>query len=113
MDENWTRALREQLPGLPWLEMGSGFLIGLSVGYVVKKSFKLLLFLGGLAVILLFTLEHQHLITLNEEGLNQTVSEGSTLFQNFALFLKERLSRLGVAGGTSSVAGFFAGLKMG
>ena len=113
MDENLTQMIREHLPGLPWLEMGSGFLIGLSVGYVVKKSFKILLFFGGLAAALLFILEHQHLITLNEEGLTQTVNEGSTLFQHFALFLKERLSRLGVAGGTSSVAGFFAGLKMG
>jgi len=105
--------LIDKIPELPWLEMGSGFLIGLAVGFVVKKSFKILLFFLGLAVVLLFVLENQHIIILNEEGLNQTVSQGSQLFQHFALFLKERLSQLQFAGSASAVAGFLAGLKMG
>ncbi len=98
---------------LPYLEMGSGFMIGLSVGYVVKKSFKLMLLLMGLAVIGVFILENQGIITLNETSLNQNVSLGVEAFKQFVLFLKERLAALKIAGGASAIAGFVVGLKMG
>ena len=98
---------------LPYLEMGSGFVMGLSVGYVVKKSFKLMLLLMGLAVIGVFVLENQGIIILNETSLDQNVSLGVEAFKHFALFLKERLAALKIAGGASAVAGFVVGLKMG
>jgi uncharacterized membrane protein (Fun14 family) len=98
---------------LPYLEMGSGFMMGLSVGYVVKKSFKLMLLLMGLILIALFVLENQHIITLNEASLDESVTLGTTAFQHFVGFLKDRLSSLKVAGGVSAAVGFVAGLKMG
>ncbi|WP_292654366.1 FUN14 domain-containing protein [Nitratifractor sp.] len=113
MDENLTQTITDKLPGLPWLEMGSGFLMGLAVGYFLKKSFKILLLLMGLTITVLFVLENQHIVSINESGLSHTVSQGSELFKQFADFLKARLSRLNIAGGASAVAGFFAGLKMG
>lgn len=113
MDGNLTLAIRDKLPTLPWLEMGSGFLIGLAVGYFLKKSFKVLLLLMGIGIVIIFLLESQHVVTINEDGLSHTVSQGTELFKEFASFLKARLSRLNVAGGASAVAGFFTGLKMG
>ena len=113
MDENLTRAISDKLPAIPWLEMGSGFLIGLAIGYFLKKSFKILLLLMGIALVVIFLLESQHVVTINEEGLSHTVAQGSELFKEFAAFLKARLSRLNIVGGTSAVAGFYAGLKMG
>ena len=98
---------------LPYLEMGSGFMMGLSVGYVVKKSFKLMLFLMGVAIIGVFLLEKQGIIVLNESALDQNVSLGVEIFRVFALFLKERLAALQVTGGASAIAGFVVGLKMG
>ena len=98
---------------LPYLEMGSGFMMGMSVGYVLKKSFKLLLFLTGLAVIAVFVLEQKGIIVLNEQALDQNVSMGMEVFKTFGLWLKERLASLKVAGGASAVAGFLVGLKMG
>jgi len=98
---------------LPYLEMGTGFLIGLSIGYVLKKSFKILLFLTGIALIAVFVLESQGVIHLNEEGLQHTISTGMDSFKHFALFLKERLEHFKVSSGLSAVAGFFIGLKMG
>jgi len=98
---------------IPYLEMGSGFMMGLSVGYVVKKSFKLMLLLMGLAIIGVFVLENQGIITLNESSLDQQVSLGTEAFKHFVLFLKDRLAALKVAGGASAVAGFVVGLKMG
>jgi len=105
--------LMEKIPELPWLEMGTGFLIGLAVGYFLKKSFKILLALLGVGIILIFVLESQKVVSINEEGLAQTVAAGSEQFKHFAAFLKERLSRLSFSSTGSAVAGFFAGLKMG
>jgi uncharacterized membrane protein (Fun14 family) len=99
--------------GIPYLEMGSGFMMGLSVGYVVKKSFKLLLLLLGIGLITIFVLENQGILVLNESALDQSVSLGTEGFKHFALWLKERLSSLKIAGGASAVAGFVVGLKMG
>ncbi len=98
---------------LPYLEMGSGFVMGMSVGYVLKKSFKLLLFLTGLAVITIFVLEQKGIITLNEVALDQNLNVGIEMFKTFGLWLKERLGSLKIAGGASAVAGFVVGLKMG
>ena len=98
---------------LPYLEMGSGFIMGLSVGYVVKKSFKLMLLLMGLALIGVFVLQAKGIITLNESSLDQNVSWIVAGFKHFVLFLKDRLAALKVAGGASAVAGFVVGLKMG
>ncbi len=98
---------------LPYLEMGTGFLIGLSIGYVLKKSFKILLFLTGIALIAVFVLESQGVIELNEAHLQESVSHGVDTFKQFALFLQERLERFKVSSGLSAVAGFFLGLKMG
>ena len=98
---------------LPYLEMGSGFMMGMSVGYVLKKSFKLLLFLTGLAVITVFVLEQKGVIVLNETALDQNVNMGLEMFKTFGLWLKERLGSLEIAGGASAVAGFFVGVKMG
>ncbi len=98
---------------LPYLEMGSGFMMGLSVGYVVKKSFKLLLLLMGLVLIGVFVLESKGVITLNEASLDQHVSLGTEMFKHFLTFLKVRLGALKIAGGVGAAAGFVVGLKMG
>lgn len=109
MGEGESSLLKE----LPYLDMGSAFMIGLAVGYFLKKSFKLMLILLGMSVVVLFVMESQHLISINEDGLERTVSVGISYFKEFAFFLKERLSRLKTSGSVSAVAGFFVGLKMG
>ncbi len=101
------------LEGLPYLEMGGGFLIGLSIGYVLKKSFKILLILLGISLITIFVLESQGVISLNEASLQESVSSGMEVFKHFALFLKARLEQFQVSSGLSAVAGFVVGLKMG
>jgi len=99
--------------GIPYLEMGSGFVMGLSVGYVVKKSFKLLLLLMGIGVITIFVLENRGIILLNETALDLSISLGLEGFKHFLLWVQERLGSLKIAGGASAVAGFVVGLKMG
>lgn len=97
----------------PYLEMGTGFFIGLSIGYVLKKSFKIMLFLTGISLILLFVLESQGVIQLDETHLQEGVSHTLGLFKHFALFLKERVEQLHISSGVSAIAGFMLGLKIG
>jgi len=114
MDTNTTtQSIAENLSGLPYLNMGSGFIIGLAVGYFLKKSFKLLLLLLGIAVVLMFGLEHFGVITINETGLEHSVEAGTSTFKQFGMFLRDRLAQFGVAGSASAVGGFAIGLKIG
>ena len=101
------------LPELPYLTMGASFLVGLALGYVVKKSFKLMLFLLGLALILVFFLEYKHIVTINEDQLLSFVDSMSQAFSQFVLFLKERIAQIKVSGTLSAIAGFVVGIKMG
>jgi len=105
--------LREIGAELPYLEMGSGFLIGLSIGYFLKKSFKVILIFMGLIMVSLFVLENNGVVTINEDSLDSTVSMGAEAFKSFAAFLKERLSRFSFASGGGATAGFVLGLKWG
>jgi uncharacterized membrane protein (Fun14 family) len=108
-----TSSLAGKLPDLPYLDMGSGFVVGMAVGYFFKKSFKVVLFLLGTAIVLLFALDQFEVIELHKEQLAQTVDAGTGYFKQFGLFLKERLSEFGFAGTGSALAGFALGLKMG
>ena len=74
--------LKNIFPDISYLEMGSGFLIGLSIGYVLKKSLKIMLFLLGLTVILLFVLENQHIITIDEKGLIESINSSIGSFMD-------------------------------
>ncbi len=98
---------------LPYLQMGEGFIIGLSVGYAIKKSFKIVLFFTGIIVIGMFLLENQHIISINEEGLQRYIGSGTDAFKWLFTFIKDRLSSLSFAGAGSTMLGFAAGLKMG
>ena len=102
-----------QTPLIPYVDMGVGFLIGLSIGYVLKKSFKILLFILGLSMIGLFVLESKGMMTLNESSIESTVGHMSGLFQDFGIFLKNRLETFQFSKGASAIAGFLLGLKIG
>lgn len=104
---------RMALSDLPYLELSGGFLIGVSVGYALKKSFKILLFLLGGIIILLFVLENQHIIMIDKNGLESSVSHWGIQVKNFAIFLKERVSQYHTGSKLSAGAGFLIGLKAG
>ena len=113
MENNVTATFADKLSELPYLDMGTGFVVGMAVGYFFKKSFKIVLFLLGTAIVLLFALDQFEIIELHKEQLTQTVSTGTGYFKQFGLFLKERLSQFGFPGTGSAIAGFAVGLKMG
>ncbi len=99
--------------GFPFLEMGTSFVIGLAIGFFMKKFFKILLLILGFALVALFVMESQGISTVDEHALEAGVSSGIDSFQGLAAMLKERLSNMTITGGAGAVAGFFVGLKFG
>lgn len=97
----------------PFLDMGTHFVIGLAVGYFMKKFFKFLLLFLGLGLVIIFVMESQGISTVNEEALTNGVSHGVDSFKGLTGMLQERLSNMKLSSGAGAVAGFFAGLKFG
>jgi len=54
--------------------VGGGFLIGIILGYFIKKIIKILMFVTGGIIALLLYLQHQQLITVNIEKLEAVSS---------------------------------------
>jgi len=96
---------------LPYLEMGSGFVIGLAVGFFIKKSFKIVLFILGFALIATFYMESQGIFTINDKVLEESIANGVKYFDYLISAVKERIT--GFQSGAGALAGFVVGLKLG
>ena len=96
---------------LPYLEMGSSFVIGLAVGFFIKKSFKMVLFILGFALIATFYMESQGIFTINDKVLEESISHGVEYFDYLVAAVKERIT--GFQSGAGALAGFVVGLKLG
>jgi len=96
---------------LPYLEMGSSFLIGLAVGFFIKKSFKAVLFILGFSLIMMFFMESQGVFTINNDVLEQSISHGAEYFDYLVSAVKERITSF--QSGVGALAGFVIGLKLG
>ncbi len=96
---------------LPFLEMGSSFLIGLAVGFFIKKSFKMVLFILGFALIATFYMESQGIFTINEKVLEESIANGAKYFDYLVASVKERITSF--QSGAGATAGFVVGLKFG
>ncbi len=102
----------KNLQGFLLGDVGAPFLIGLAVGYFAKKAMKIALFMGGLAIVVMFVSEYYGFTTLSDEGLKSTTTAVVNSMQDFAGFLTDRLSHI-TSRGLSAVAGFAVGLKFG
>ncbi|MFK5976494.1 MAG: FUN14 domain-containing protein [Sulfurovum sp.] len=98
---------------MPYINMGGSFLLGLSIGFAIKKSLKIILFIFGFGAVFIFLLEHQGIVTLNEDILNSQIGYLAEQFKMMIAFLKDRLGEYKTAGTMSAVAGFLVGLKIG
>ncbi|SFV58054.1 hypothetical protein MNB_SV-12-804 [hydrothermal vent metagenome] len=99
--------------GLPYMQMGTSFIVGLAVGYFLKKSFKLLLLILGLGLVILFVLESQGAFQVDDTMIKDGVQTSMNSFQNLYEMLKTRLGSMELSSGVGAVAGFLAGLKFG
>lgn len=96
-------------------QIALGTLIGVAVGFTIKKSFKLFLIILGSASLFLIFLEQMEFITIswqNIESWYTALMEDSGGFQNILNhFIQWIASRLHVGG--SFAAGFLVGFKLG
>lgn len=93
-------------------DVGAPFIIGLAVGYFAKKAIKIGLFLGGMAIVLLFVTEYYGMTEVSDTGLQHVTDIATGAVKQSGGFLVDRLSHI-TGKGLSSVAGFFVGLKVG
>ncbi len=89
-------------------DIGYGFFIGLTVGYALKKFFKLTLFVLGVYFLTLIWLNHVGVITVNWDIIGQWIKEGQQNFQHYIVGLSKSLPF-----SVSFAVGFAAGFKMG
>jgi uncharacterized membrane protein (Fun14 family) len=101
------------LNNLPFTQMSSGFLMGLSVGYFFKKGFKIMLFVLGLVTVAIFWFNSQDLITVNGEKIINIFDILSEVLKNSYNFVYNKLTQFKPVTGVSVIVGFFAGLKLG
>ncbi|MBD3794755.1 MAG: FUN14 domain-containing protein [Epsilonproteobacteria bacterium] len=99
--------------GIGFLDLGTSFVIGLAVGFFLKKSIKMALFVLGFILVAMFLMESNGMLSVNETTLEHTVGGGIDLVQSLASFLKNRLDAMTFGKAGSAVAGFFVGLKIG
>ena len=97
----------------PFLEMGTSFVIGLAIGFFMKKFFKFLLLILGFGLVILFVMESQGISTVNEQSLDAGVTSGIDSFKGLVAMLQDRLSNMTITSGAGALAGFFVGLKFG
>ena len=99
--------------GFPFLDMGTSFVIGLAIGYFLKKFFKIMLLLLGLGLVVLFVLESKGMFHVDDQAISNSVSSGVSGFQHLIGMLKDRLATMQLTTGGGAIAGFFAGIKLG
>ena len=97
---------------IPYIDMGWSFVLGLSIGYAVKKSFKFLLLLFGLGFIFIFFLENKKVLTTDELHLKELIESFLTSLNVWKDLLIERLGKY-ENGEISAMAGFIFGIKLG
>ena len=93
-------------------DVGAPFVIGLAVGYFAKKALKIVLFLGGMAIVSLFVAEYYGLMDVSDDSLKNATNVATDAARESGGFLVDRLSSI-TGKGLSAVAGFFTGLKFG
>ncbi len=94
-------------------ELSSTFLLGLSVGYFIKKGFKITLFIFGLLTIILFWIKSQQIIEINNSTILNIFDIISEVLKSSYNFVYTHIKSLEPLGGASVIVGFLTGLKIG
>jgi uncharacterized membrane protein (Fun14 family) len=88
--------------------IGGGFLIGILLGYFVKKLFKIVMFVAGGIVGLLLYLQQQQIISVNIERIEGSITLALTTLSSSLDKLTQTgdISSLGIPLTASMTAGF-------
>ena len=96
------------LNGLVFAQLGGGALAGLAVGYALKRTTKIALFIVGLSILFLYGMMKAGYISVNWEAVTQGLEHGTRSLASVLAGVVKDLSAslVGFAGG------FFLGLKL-
>lgn len=92
-------------PPLLFWDLSGGVIIGIAVGYAIKKGSKIALLLLGMSVIFLYGLSYLGYLTVNWDLITQDLQSGSESTVNWIYQLTKELG--------SKVIGFSGGLLIG
>ncbi len=89
-------------------DIGYGFFVGFTVGYAVKKFFKIFILVLGVYFLTLIWLAHTGAITIHWDLIGQWIEQGQSNFQHYLQGLAKSLPF-----SASFAVGFAAGFKIG
>lgn len=98
-----------QTLNIPYSEIGYGFLLGLSMGYAIKKSFRGLLLLIGFGFVFMILLESQGTISIDQAPLREVIDLGIEKLQHIWELLQKKFIIEHKIAGISLLTGFAAG----
>lgn len=88
--------------------LGFSFIVGLAVGYALKVAFKVALVVGGLLLVLLFSLQYSSIVEVNWAGMESNYDGLVGWLAAYSTALKDFMAE-----NLSSAASFTAGLLLG
>jgi uncharacterized membrane protein (Fun14 family) len=88
-----------------------GFLIGLVVGYALKKIASFAFFVTGLGVLFVLFAEYAEVVRIEDQALMRLFDHLSVVLQEVWQIVYARVSDLGQSGGIGLAAGFLTGIK--
>ena len=100
-------------PFLEWLiSLSPAFIIGLAIGYFIKKAFKIFLFVFGAVAVTALVLNSQGIVDLSLDSLQPVAAAGKDSFVWLGKLAEEGLGKM-TTQAASGLAGLALGLKMG
>jgi len=94
-------------------KFGASFIFGFVVGYLLKKSIKLMLLVIVIGVIALFWLDDNRLQEIKNIDFATSFDRSVELFKMFGNFIYEKIGGIDQSSGIGLIAGFLVGLKFG
>lgn len=96
-----------------FISASGAFLLGLSLGYAIKKSFKITIFLMGITILALFFFEAMGVMSISTTGLEGFFDTTYNNISQLFTYLFNKLHRYQNIGMVGVIGGFILGLKMG
>ena len=94
-------------------KFGASFILGFAVGYLLKKSIKLVFLFLILGVVALFWLDSSRIDEIKNIDFSSSLDRVIELFKMFGDFVYSKVGEIDQSSGIGIVVGFLLGLKFG
>ncbi len=94
-------------------KFGASFIFGFTIGYLLKKSIKLMFIVLIVAIIALFWLDNSRIEEIKNIDFSSSLDRIIELLKMFGNFIYEKIGNIDQSSGVGLIAGFLVGLKIG